>query len=161
MGATTAIRRGDRKRLIVDKRLAPAGGFVGFQLPRDRQPGGADREREAGGREKPERQVLGRGSVFGAPHLANFFVVLSPLFVAAGERWSVYAPNITRKSVIAEHVHLAGDYERKLWFREGPDQYRTAIRHLYLCGASTYPGGGVHGACGHNAFRVIMDDLEL
>ena len=46
-------------------------------------------------------------------------------------------------------------------FREGTAQYRTEIDGLYLCGASTYPGGGVHGACGHNAFTTIAEDLAL
>jgi len=32
---------------------------------------------------------------------------------------------------------------------------RTPIRGLFLCGAATHPGGGVMGACGRNAARVI------
>lgn len=34
--------------------------------------------------------------------------------------------------------------------------YRTPIRGLYLCGASTHPGGGVSGLPGHNAAREIL-----
>lgn len=36
--------------------------------------------------------------------------------------------------------------------------YRTPIRGLYLCGASTHPGGGVSGIPGHNAAREILRD---
>jgi len=38
----------------------------------------------------------------------------------------------------------------------GYADYRTPIRGLYLCGAATHPGGGVMGACGHNAAREIL-----
>jgi phytoene dehydrogenase-like protein len=34
--------------------------------------------------------------------------------------------------------------------------YNTPIRGLYLCGAATHPGGGVMGACGWNAARVML-----
>jgi phytoene dehydrogenase-like protein len=38
--------------------------------------------------------------------------------------------------------------------------YRTPVRGLYLCGAGAHPGGGVMGAAGHNAARVIRRDLR-
>ncbi|REE18134.1 phytoene dehydrogenase-like protein [Paraburkholderia sp. BL27I4N3] len=38
--------------------------------------------------------------------------------------------------------------------------YRTPIRSLYQCGASTHPGGGVTGVPGHNAATVILSDLK-
>lgn len=34
--------------------------------------------------------------------------------------------------------------------------YATPIRNLFLCGAGTHPGGGVTGAPGYNAARVIV-----
>jgi phytoene dehydrogenase-like protein len=37
--------------------------------------------------------------------------------------------------------------------------YRTHRRGLYLCGASTHPGGGIMGASGRNAARVLLRDL--
>lgn len=39
-------------------------------------------------------------------------------------------------------------------------QYRTPIENLYLTGASTHPGGGIMGASGRNAARVLLKDLD-
>jgi phytoene dehydrogenase-like protein len=41
----------------------------------------------------------------------------------------------------------------------GYAQHRTPIRGLYLCGAGTHPGGGITGANGTNAARVVVSDL--
>lgn len=38
----------------------------------------------------------------------------------------------------------------------GWSRYRTPIEGLYLCGAGTHPGGGIPGAAGRNAARVIV-----
>ncbi|HJQ60568.1 MAG TPA: NAD(P)/FAD-dependent oxidoreductase [Vineibacter sp.] len=40
----------------------------------------------------------------------------------------------------------------------GYADYRSPVRGLYLCGAGTHPGGGVSGAPGHNAARVMIGD---
>jgi phytoene dehydrogenase-like protein len=42
----------------------------------------------------------------------------------------------------------------------GYSHYRTPIRNLYLCGASTHPGGGVTGIPGSLAAREILTDLR-
>ncbi|MDE3085497.1 MAG: NAD(P)/FAD-dependent oxidoreductase [Acidobacteriota bacterium] len=39
--------------------------------------------------------------------------------------------------------------------------YRLPAAGLYLCSASTPPGGGVHGMCGHLAARTVLDDLGI
>ena len=39
--------------------------------------------------------------------------------------------------------------------------YRGPAEGLYMCGAGTHPGGGVTGAAGHNAARVVMKDMAL
>jgi phytoene dehydrogenase-like protein len=77
-----------------------------------------------------------------------------------------------------EHVHVQTpvDLERELGLRRGnvmhvemgldsmfsyrplPELagYRTPVRGLFLTGASTHPGGGVFGASGRTAARVVM-----
>jgi phytoene dehydrogenase-like protein len=37
--------------------------------------------------------------------------------------------------------------------------YRTPREGIYLCSASTPPGGGVHGMCGYAAAKVALSDL--
>ena len=97
------------------------------------------------------------------------------------ETWHEFAPNMTHDNVIAHKLYTPDQIERKMLMREGdfsngefaPDQmgpnrpfpeasnYRTEIEGLYLCGPSAYPGGGVHAACGYNAYKAIAEDLDL
>jgi phytoene dehydrogenase-like protein len=42
----------------------------------------------------------------------------------------------------------------------GHADYRSPIRGLYMCGASTHPGGGVTGAPGHNAALEMIRDFR-
>jgi phytoene dehydrogenase-like protein len=37
--------------------------------------------------------------------------------------------------------------------------YKTSAKGLYICSASTPPGGGVHGMCGYNAAKKVLKDL--
>jgi phytoene dehydrogenase-like protein len=76
---------------------------------------------------------------------------------AFAKMWSEYAPGIG-DHVLAQRVSLAKDVNRKMVVREGDGQYRSGVRGMYFCGSSTHPGGGVHGAGGVNAFRVMMAD---
>ena len=95
--------------------------------------------------------------------------------------WRQHAPNMTPANVIAHKLYTPDQMEHKNLMREGdfsngefaPDQlganrpfpeasnYRTEVDGLYLCGPSAYPGGGVHAACGYNAFKAIAEDLGL
>jgi phytoene dehydrogenase-like protein len=38
--------------------------------------------------------------------------------------------------------------------------HRTPIKGLYLCGSGSHPGGGVTGAPGRNAAKVVLQDLR-
>ena len=50
---------------------------------------------------------------------------------------------------------------KQLLFRPTPTLYRTPTKGLYFCGASTPPGGGVHGMAGFHAATVALGDLGL
>ena len=88
-----------------------------------------------------------------------------------------YAPNI-RDRILHRQVLTPLDLERDFGLSEGNifqgeltlEQlfflrpapgwagYRTPIRHLYMCGSATHPGGGIMGAPGRNAaLRVLAD----
>jgi phytoene dehydrogenase-like protein len=90
-----------------------------------------------------------------------------------------YAPGF-KTSVIARQILSPLDLERefglvggdifhgKLSFDQlysarpvlGHSDYRSPIPGLYMCGASTHPGGGVTGAPGHNAAREMIRDFR-
>jgi phytoene dehydrogenase-like protein len=49
----------------------------------------------------------------------------------------------------------------QLLFRPAAGAYRTPSPDLFLCSASTPPGGGVHGMCGYHAARAALRRLPL
>jgi phytoene dehydrogenase-like protein len=92
-----------------------------------------------------------------------------------------YAPGF-RDLVLATHAQSPDDLEaananlvggdigtgsytldQQLIFRPFPGWfgYKTPIEGLYLSGAATHPGGGVHGGAGANAANVLLADLRL
>jgi phytoene dehydrogenase-like protein len=86
-----------------------------------------------------------------------------------------YAPNI-RNIVRHRQVLTPLDLEREFGLSEGNifqgemsleqlfflrpvpgwAQYSTPVRNLWMCGSATHPGGGVMGAPGRNAARMIL-----
>ncbi|MDO8212328.1 NAD(P)/FAD-dependent oxidoreductase [Conexibacter sp. CPCC 206217] len=58
-----------------------------------------------------------------------------------------------------------GSYEldQQLVFRPDPRmiRYRTPLRGLYVAGASTHPGGAVHGMSGRGAAHALLKDRRL
>jgi phytoene dehydrogenase-like protein len=49
---------------------------------------------------------------------------------------------------------------RQMFFRPTSSGYATGAPKLYLCSASTPPGGGVHGMCGNHAARLALRQLK-
>lgn len=58
-------------------------------------------------------------------------------------------------------MHLEMSLDQMFFMRPflGMSGYRTHLKGLYLTGASTHPGGGIMGASGRNAARVVLKDL--
>jgi phytoene dehydrogenase-like protein len=84
---------------------------------------------------------------------------LSPHLPAVVERTVLAPPDLEEAyrwpEGQAHHAELALD--QVLWMRPIPAlaRYATPIEGLYLCGPSMHPGGGIAGAAGANAARVI------
>lgn len=59
-------------------------------------------------------------------------------------------------------MHLEMGFDQMFSFRPfmAASQYKwPGVPGLYLTGASTHPGGGIMGASGRNAARVLIHDL--
>ena len=48
---------------------------------------------------------------------------------------------------------------KQLLFRPTAKLYRTSLKGVYICSASTPPGGGVHGMCGYFAAEQALRDM--
>jgi phytoene dehydrogenase-like protein len=93
-----------------------------------------------------------------------------------------YAPNMTDENILGRFSYTPKDIEEYLpdmvsgdicqgemcpeqlgynrpW--PGMSQYLTPFGKLYMCGASTHPGGHAVGASGYNAANRIAEDLGL
>jgi len=89
-----------------------------------------------------------------------------------------FAPGVSDR-IVATHVTTPQDFEagnanlvggditggaltlRQLVARPrlAPDPYATSVPGAFLCSASTAPGAGVHGMCGHHAARSALKVL--
>jgi phytoene dehydrogenase-like protein len=65
-------------------------------------------------------------------------------------------PNLTGGDINGGAANLAQLIARPTL---SPTPYRTPLPGVYLCSASTPPGGGVHGMCGYHAARIVLHDL--
>jgi phytoene dehydrogenase-like protein len=67
---------------------------------------------------------------------------------------AAWNPNLTAGDITGGAMNLS-----QLLFRPTARGYRTSNPGVYLCSASTPPGGGVHGMCGHLAALAALQDL--
>jgi phytoene dehydrogenase-like protein len=121
----------------------------------------------------PTRAPQGKHTLWAYCHVPNGSTVdMTARIEAQIER---FAPGF-RERVLARHVSGPADLERynpnyvggdingglqdfaQLFTRPtlSLDPYRTPVAGLYLCSASTPPGGGVHGMCGYWAARDAL-----
>jgi phytoene dehydrogenase-like protein len=88
-----------------------------------------------------------------APDFRDCILARSISSPAALERWN---PNLIGGDFVGGAMDL-----RQLLFRPTPSLYRTPRSNLYLCGASTPPGGGVHGMAGYHAAMTALARVPL
>jgi len=86
-----------------------------------------------------------------APGFRDCILARSVFTPATLEQWN---PNLVGGDILSGSMDL-----RQLIQRPTSELYRTSKRGLYLCGASTPPGGGVHGMAGYHAAHVALADL--
>lgn len=131
----------------------------------------------------PTRTPDGRHTAWGYTH-----VPAGIDWAAERDRWverveaqvERFAPGF-RNLILDRHVLTPVDLERRnrnlvrgdlgagsyaldqLVFRPVPtlSPYRTPVRGVYLASAATFPGGAVHGVCGHGAARRALADERL
>jgi len=98
------------------------------------------------------------------------------------DKWQKAAPNFTRDKIILTNAETPEDIEIRLpnmrrgsikhgdykptqlgYFRPNTDcsSTKTPIEGLYVCGASTYPGGLVLGGPGYLAANKVAEDMGL
>jgi phytoene dehydrogenase-like protein len=63
-------------------------------------------------------------------------------------------PNLVGGDIGGGAVDLGQFFTRPTW-----RTYSTPLKGVYICSASTPPGGGVHGICGYFAARRALDDV--
>ena len=62
-----------------------------------------------------------------------------------------YNPNLVGGDISGGEMNL-----QQVFLRPTPLLYRTPAAGVFLCSASTPPGGGVHGMCGYHAVRAAI-----
>ncbi|MCX7311547.1 MAG: NAD(P)/FAD-dependent oxidoreductase [Alphaproteobacteria bacterium] len=93
------------------------------------------------------------------------------------EKWAKYAPNMSRRNIIAQHVYTAREYTQHFPEMRNGDifmgafnaeqvmynhfGYRTPVERLYMAGSATHPGGAISGGGGYISAGIIARDLGL
>ena len=124
----------------------------------------------------PSRAPAGKHVAWAYCHVPNGSTV--DMLGAIESQIERFAPGF-RDCVLARHIFspsaleamdanlIGGDISggamdlRQFFLRPTWRHYATPIRNLFLCSASTPPGGGVHGMCGHNSAKEAADRLRF
>ena len=106
----------------------------------------------------PVDEAAARGAILGqlerfAPGLRDRIVGVRTTTPA---RFAANDPNLVGGDITGGALTLRQLVARP---RLSPVPYATALPGTYLCSASTAPGAGVHGMCGHHAARAALRDL--
>ncbi|HXH07963.1 MAG TPA: NAD(P)/FAD-dependent oxidoreductase [Vicinamibacterales bacterium] len=122
----------------------------------------------------PTRAPAGRHTAWAYCHVPNGWT--GDLTGAIEDQIERFAPGF-RARILARAVAGPGDLERRnrnlvggdiagganrlrqILARPTPGGCRTPVRGLYLCSASTPPGGGVHGMCGYHAAQRALEEV--
>ncbi len=142
---------------IFDPSLAPEGchvAYVGMSAPFDLAGGGP-------GRWSSVAQELGDRLIAKlreyAPNMTDDNII--GRFAYTPKDIEEYLPNMIDGDICAGEICPEQLGYNRPW--PGMSQYRTFIPGLYLCGASTHPGGHAVGGSGYNAANAIAEDLGI
>jgi phytoene dehydrogenase-like protein len=72
------------------------------------------------------------------------------------EQVEEYNPNYIGGDINGGVMDISQLFTRPV-LRRSP--YTTSAKGIYICSASTPPGGGVHGMCGYNAAEKVLKDI--
>jgi phytoene dehydrogenase-like protein len=89
-----------------------------------------------------------------APNIKSAIIhrqVLTPVDLES--EWGLTEGNVNHGEMMLEHLFFMRPVAN--WA-----QYRTPLSGLYLCGAGTHPGGGLHGRPGYLAAKEILADAK-
>ncbi len=86
-----------------------------------------------------------------APGFRECVLARSVMAPAALERWDA--------NLVGGDISGGAMTPGQMVFRPTRSLYRTGAKGLYLCGASTPPGGGVHGMAGFHAAELALGEL--
>jgi phytoene dehydrogenase-like protein len=124
----------------------------------------------------PSRAPRGKHTAWGYCHVPNGFT--GSALEAIEAQMERFAPGF-RDCILARKIWSTAEFEawnpnliggdlsggamtmKQLIMRPTRSLYRTPKKGLYLCSASTPPGGSVHGMCGYHAATAALDDLGL
>lgn len=119
----------------------------------------------------PSRAPAGKHILWGYCHVPNGSKVDMTLRIekqierfAPGFRDCILARSVSTPALLEQHnanliggdINGGSQHLAQMFTRPTARLYSTPVKGLYLCSASTPPGGGVHGLCGYHAARVAL-----